>query len=167
MSKKLEMTLGQDMSCYAVVKIPADTDLSPDNLTRIANQTVEENEDLMFEEDLSTCCALRIVSVRDADGRNLVEDIVVEQSPLDAGQKLALFLKGNIEMDQLVASASEYGLIPPVEMETLIGRISLPNNELGRTFVVRKGATQAEKDLAFIHALCQIAEIEYVGVNDE
>lgn len=166
MSKKLKMALGQDLSCYAEVEIPSDTDLSPDNLIRIANEAVESDE-LVFDEDWSTCCALRIVSVRDENGATLAEDIVVEQSPFDSGQQLALFLQGRIELSQLLAAASEYGLIPPVEMETRVGRIDLPTGGIERSFLVRKGATQVEKDVAFFHALCQIATVEYPEVCDE
>lgn len=166
MSEKLVMTLGQDLSCYAEVELPSDTDLSSANLIRLANEAVDSDE-VVFDEDWSTCCALRVVSVSDGKGNNFVEDLVVEQSPLDAGQNLALFLNGRIGLDQLVASASEYGLIKPVEMETLLGRISLPNDELERRFTVRKGATQVEKDVAFFNALCQVATIEYLEAKDE
>lgn len=164
MSGKLVMTLGQDLSCYAEVVIPSGSDLSRDNLIRIANEAVC-NE--VFDADWSTCCALRIVAVSDGNGTNLVEDLIIEPTPFDAGQQLSLFLHGHVELDELLTAVSEYGLIPSIEMESMLGRICLPSDQLELQFLVRKGATLVEKDLAFFHALCQIADVEYKEASQE
>lgn len=162
MCEKLTMTLGQDLSCYASVKIPADTDLLPKNLIRMAG---DMSGNQVFEADWTTGCALRIVSVQDGQGNNLVEDIAVEPSPYDVGQQLSLFLAGKTDWDRLLDSASQYGLIPAVEMQVMLGRIALPSEDLALKFQVRKGATQLEKDVAFFHALCQIASVDYRAVR--
>lgn len=164
MCEELTMTLGQDLSCYAVVKIPASTDLSPENLMRIAS---EESGNVEYEEDWSTCCSLRILEIKDESGNYLVQDLAVEPMPFDAGQELKLFLSERIDMGQLVESASRYGLIPPVAMSRMVGHVSLPSGDIEHTFQVRKGASQAEKDLAFFNALCQIAKVHYSEVIDE
>lgn len=162
MCEKLTMTLGQDLSCYASIKIPANVDLSPENLSKIASEAAGN---VVFEADWSTCCALRVVSVSDAKRGNLVEDLVVEPTPFDAGQQLSLFLGGRIEWHQLLDSASSFGLISPVETQVMLGRIALPSEDMALRFQVRKGATQMEMDVAFFHALCQIASVEYNEVK--
>ncbi|TXH76821.1 MAG: hypothetical protein E6Q82_01670 [Thiobacillus sp.] len=162
MCEKLTMTLGQDMSCYASIKIPTDTVLSPVNLTRIADEAAGN---LVFEADWSTCCALRIVSVSDGQGNNLVQDLVVDPSPFDVGQQLSLFLADKVEWGQLLDSASRFGLIPQVESQVMSGHIELPSEEMTIKFQVRKGATRMEMDVAFFHALCQIASVQYNEVK--
>lgn len=158
MCEKLTMTLGQDLSCYASIKIPADTELSPGNLSRIADEAAGNQ---VFEADWSTCCALRVVSVSDGKGNNLVEDLVVDASPFDVGQQLSLFLADKIEWGQLLDSAPRFGLIPQVETQVMSGHIALPSEDMTLKFQVRKGATRMEMDVAFFHALCQIASVKY------
>lgn len=160
MSGNLKVTLGQDLSCYAEIEIPADSDLSPENLARIANDAVDD-DGVVFDEDWSTCCALRVVDVRNSNNESLVQDVVVEPSPFDVGQQLSLFLGGKIEWSQLLQSASAFGLIQEVETQFMTGYLTLPSEDIALKFQVRKGATQHEMDVAFFHALCQIGEVEY------
>ena len=77
--KKLIITLGQDLSAYATIQVPAETDLSDENLAAIARKAVED-EGTVFDEDWSTVNALRIVLVQDEKGQTIRSDIPVESS---------------------------------------------------------------------------------------
>jgi len=74
--KKLFATLGQDLSAYATIELPADTDLSEDTLSRIAQEAVEKG-DIVFDAEWSSLCALRIVCVTDDEGICVMEDLPV------------------------------------------------------------------------------------------
>jgi hypothetical protein len=103
--------------------------------------------------------------VSDGQGNNLVQDLVVDPSPFDVGQQLSLFLADKVEWGQLLDSASRFGLIPQVESQVMSGHIELPSEEMTIKFQVRKGATRMEMDVAFFHALCQIASVQYNEVK--
>lgn len=161
--RTLQVTLGQDLSAYATLEIPADSDLSDANLIRIA-QTAVEQDDFVFDEDWETTCALRIVSVQDRQGHYLKEDIPVEDSPYDAGQVLQSFLKGHVSFANLIEAAAQARLIDPLEIIHCTGILKIPGAApISADFSCRQGATQAEKDLAFMEALLNQVEVQYVN----
>ena len=65
-------------------------------------------------------------------------------------------------------SNSGYRLIKDVEPKVChTGFMSTPDGERVQIdFSVRKGATQAEKDLAFFSALCQKVQIDYLELGE-
>ncbi len=108
--KKLIITLGQDLSAYATLEVPAETDLSDENLAAIARKAVED-EGTVFDEDWSTVNALRIVLVQDEKGQTIRSDVPVESSCHEGGAALQLYLRGAIGIEALVNSAIEAKLI--------------------------------------------------------
>jgi hypothetical protein len=165
--KKLFVTLGQDLSAYATIKLSADTDLSEENLSRIAQEAVD-NGDVVFDADWETVCALRVVSVDDGKETHFVEDLCVECSPYDAGQVLQSFLNGHVQgLGTVVEAAAKAKLIAPQQMMAYTGYLMLPGAEhIQIDFECRKGATKEEADLAFIQMLAQIATVDYVAIGD-
>ncbi len=156
-----EVTIGQDMSCYATIQIPEDTPLTREALTEIVNQVLENNEwqgeEVLFDEDWSTTCAARVVSVRDEKGNHLIEDMAIDPSPYDAGQVLQSWLRGyGATLGSMINSAAQARLIEEPVMESHRGVFETPNGEsIDVEFQCRQGATQEEKDLAFFAALAQ------------
>lgn len=157
--KKLCITIGQDLSAYRTLEVPADTDLSDENLIRIASR---EAGDAVFDEDWSTTNALRIVSVRDEQKHVLREDLLIEPSYYNGGVDLQAFLKGHVEgLDALINGAVEAKLIAPLEWVIHQGSLTTPGGEtIPFEFPARKGTTAAELDLAMMQALAQVCSID-------
>jgi hypothetical protein len=166
------ITIGQDLSCYATIGVPEDTPLTPEALAEIVNGVVEnlewQGEEVLFDEDWSTTCATRIVSVCDEKGNYLVEDMPIDPSPYDAGQTLMSWLRGHgPTLDAVIQSAAEAKLIEEPAMEVFAGSLKLPGAEsIQIEFACRKGATREEKDLAFVGALAQIGTIDYAAIGE-
>jgi hypothetical protein len=167
-----EMTIGQDLSCYATIQVPKDTPLTREALTEIVDEILEncewQGEEVLFEEDWSTTCAARIVSVLDEDGNHLVEDMAIDPSPYDAGQVLQSWLRGyGPTLAAVINSAAEARLIDKPVIEVHRGRFETPNGEvIDVDFAARKGATREEKGLAFFEALARIGTVNYVAIGD-
>lgn len=123
--KKLVITLGQDLSAYATVEVPADTDLSDENLAAIARKAVED-EETVFDADWSTANALRVVLVQDETGQIIRSDLPVEASCYDGGAALQLHMKGAIGVEALVNSAIEARLIDPARDGAGVAAIAVP-----------------------------------------
>jgi hypothetical protein len=161
-----EVTIGQDVSCYATIMVPEDTPLTYESLAEIVNEVVSNGEwqgqEALLEVDWDTSCATRIVSVRDEKGNYLIEDMAIEPSPYDAGQVLQNWLNGNgATFQAVINAAAEAKLIDEPVMETHRGTLKLPGAEVIKVgFEVRKGATREEKALAFFNALTQIATVD-------
>jgi hypothetical protein len=168
----LEVTIGQDLACYATIEVPDDTPLTRDALGEIVRYVVEELEwkgkEVVFEADWSTTCAARVVSVQDENRNNLVEDMAIAPSPFDAGQALMNWLRGyGMILEGVINSAVEARIIDEPVMELHRGALQFPGVEpLELEFEVRKGATREEKDLAFLEALAQIATVYYDTVQE-
>lgn len=165
--KQISMTLGLDVSAYCTIELPKDVGLTKKNLIAIAREAAGSRryngKDVMFEPDWGTENALRIVSVA-ADDEEVLSDTPVDASPFDAGQVLANFLKGHVPLQGVINSAAEFRLIDQSVMESYRGSISLPGvGGVEVEFQCRKGATREEKDLAFLEALAQYGEIDYVA----
>lgn len=161
MNKQLKIVIGQDLSAYAELDVPADTDLSDENLINIANAAVE-NE--VFDADWSSTNGLRVVSVHDESGRIIKADIPVETSYYDAGVALKAFLTGYSSLDTLVQSALIAKQIESTEMIAYTGSLHYPGGQYDVEFFVRKGATQAERDLAFMGELAKLSIVRYSAV---
>lgn len=59
-------------------------------------------------------------------------------------------------------------MIAAPQMVTYTGYLKLPGTErIQLDFDVRKGATQAEKDLAFFNALAQLGTVDYLAVGEK
>jgi hypothetical protein len=168
-----EVTIGQDMACYATIHIPEDTPLTQESLGEIIEHVLShaewQGEEVLFDEDWSSTCATRIVSIRDEKGNSLVEDMAIDPSPYDAGQVLQSWLRGyGPTLAAVINSAAEAMLIDEPVMEAHRGTLKLPEAEVIEVeFEVRKGATREEKDLAFFEALAQIATVDYARVAEE
>lgn len=159
---KIFVTFGLDVSAYAEMPLEVTTPPSPEELEKLS----ENVGDLLFTPDWETENALRVVSVKDDQGRYLSNAHRLEPSMYDGGAALQEFLWGrNAEtssMDRLVAKAAAAGLIDPPETVEMKGRIRFPGAEtLEVEFMVRRGATQTERDLAFFQGLAQLATIWY------
>lgn len=162
---KLKIIIGQDMSAYAEIDAPADTDLSEENLIEIA-YAVAEN--VVFDADWSTVNGLRVVSVHDEDGKIVKSDIAVAPSIYDGGVSLQAFLKGNGHtIKTLVESAAIAKLIEQPEEAAYTGHLSYPGGQFTVEFSARNGATQAELDLAFLQGLAQLCTIGYNVIGKE
>jgi hypothetical protein len=156
-----EVTIGQDMSCYASISIPESTPLTREALKGIVSQVLAtgewQGEEVLFEEDWSTSCATRVVSVRDGKGKCLIEDMAIDPSPHDAGQVLQSWLRGHGSLQTVINGAVEARLIDEPVMESHRGVFETPHGEsIEVEFQCRQGATQEEKDLAFFAALAQV-----------
>jgi hypothetical protein len=157
-----EVTIGQDLSCYATIEIPEDTPLTRESLAEIVNQVLQncewQGQEVLFDEDWSTTYATRIVRVRDEKGNYLVEDMAIEPSPFDAGHTLQSWLRGyGPTLQAVINSAAKAMLIDEPVMETHHGVFETPNGEeIEVEFSVRKGATREEMDLAFFEALAHV-----------
>jgi hypothetical protein len=167
-----EVTIGQDLSCYATISVPENTPLTREALTEIVNQVLAncewQGQEVLFEEDWGTTCAARVVSVRDEKGNYLAEDVAIDPSPYDAGQALQSWLRGYAPLEAVINSAAGARLIDEPVMETHHGTLKLPGAKvIDAEFSVRKGATREEMDLAFFEALAQIGTVDYVRVAEE
>lgn len=166
----IHMTLGLDVSAYCTLKVPEDVDPTKENLIAIAREAAENRryngKEVMFEPDWGTENALRIVIVTAGD-EEVLTDTPVDASPFDAGHVLANFLKGRVPLHAVINSAAEYRLIDRPVMEAYRGSLSLPGvGGIEVEFQCRKGATREEKDLAFLEALAQYSEIDYVAAEE-
>lgn len=165
-----ELTIGQDLSCYATIQIPEDTPLTRETLTEIVNHVLNnqewKGEDVYMEEDWSSVCAARVVSVRDKNGNHLVEDMAIDPSPYDAGQVLQSWLRGyGPTLGGVIKSAVQARLIEEPVMESYRGVYKTPCGEsIEVKFECRKGATREEKDLAFLESLAQIGTVNYFAI---
>jgi len=171
----MTMTIGCDLSAYATITLPAGTHLSEENLKAIAAQADEDGEwggqDITFVPDWETQSGLRVVSVGPAGETPIVSDLPVDPGYFDAGQVLASFLRGSQEGDgiqPLVEAGQALKIIKDAEEKVChTGFMSTPDGERVQVdFSVRKGATQAEKDLAFFSALCQKVQIDYLELGE-
>lgn len=172
---KMTMTIGCDLSAYATIHLPVGTDLSEKNLKAIAAQIDEDGEwggqDIAFAPDWETQSGLRVVSVGPEGEVPIISDIPVDPGYYDAGQVLSNFLRGFQKGDgiqPLVEAGQTFNLIKDAEqMVCHTGFMSTPDGERVQVdFCVRKGATQAEKDLAFFSALCQKVQIDYLELGE-
>jgi hypothetical protein len=164
-----EVTIGQDMSCYATIQVPENTPLTREALTEIVNEILEncewQGEEVLFEEDWSTTRASRIVSIRDEKGNYLVEDMAIDPCPYDAGQVLQSWLRGyGPTLQAVINSAAEARMIDEPVMDVRSGVFETPNGEVIKVeFSVRKGATREEIDLAFFEALALVGSVRVVS----
>jgi hypothetical protein len=163
-----EVTIGQDMSCYATIQIPEDTPLTRESLAEIVDQVLSygewQGQDVLFEEDWGSTCATRVVSVRDDKGNSLILDMALEPSPLDAGHTLQSWLRGyGATLQAVIDSAAKTMLIDEPVMEAHRGVFETPNGEeIEVEFSVRKRATREEMDLAFFKALAKVGSARVV-----
>ncbi|MDR9060624.1 hypothetical protein [Burkholderia multivorans] len=168
-----EVTIGQDLSCYATIQIPEDTPLTRETLMEIVNHVLDnqewKGEEVYMEEDWSSVCAARVVSVRDKKGNHLVENMAIDPSPYDAGQTLMSWLRGyGPTLETMLNSAAQARLIDEAVTEAFTGYLKLPGADRVQVdFMCRKGATQEENDLAFLQALAQIGTVDYVAVGEK
>lgn len=116
---KLKVTLGQDLAAYAEIEIEVDDNASQEEIVEKIRAFTESSdfEETVFEEDWSSACALRIVSVQNG-GNYILEDVFLDQSPYDAGQVLQSWLNGSgPTLAAVINTAAEAKLINPVVME--------------------------------------------------
>ncbi len=163
------MEIGEDVSCYATIKIDESTSLTRESLSAIVDvlQKGEWNEDVTFLPDWDTACAARITSIRNEQGVNLVEDMAIDPSPFDAGQALMSWLRSagkvtKVPFPAVINSAARARIIEAPKMVTHVGKLKLTGNKtIEAEFECRENATQEELDLAFFQALCNSGTVEY------
>lgn len=164
---KLSVTLGQDLSAYAEVEIDVKDDASREEIIEKIRAFTESTdfEDVVFDEDWSTTCALRIVSAVKEDGSYILEDVALEPSPFDGGQGFMSWLRGHAPLKSAIrAAVSAAWTEEGGTVEVYRGTFKLPGADVVEVeFECRKGATREEKDLAFFEALAQVATVDYVG----
>lgn len=166
---KLNVVLGQDLSAYAEIEIETPDDSSEEEIVRRVRAFTEsaDFEETVFDEDWSSTCALRIVSVKNGNDY-ILEDVALEPSPYDGGQGFMGWLRGNTTFKSAINGAVEAAWI---ERETSVdvyrGTFTLPGAEVIEVeFECRKSATREEKDLAFLEALAQIGTVDYVAIGE-
>lgn len=162
---KLNVVLGQDLSAYAEIEIEAPEGSSKEEIIRRIRAFTEsaDFEEAVFDEDWSSTCALRIVSVKNGSDY-ILEDVALEPSPYDGGQGFMGWLRGNTTFKSAINGAVEAAWIEREASVVYRGTFTLPGGETTEVeFQCRKGATREEKDLAFLEALAQYGEIDYVA----
>ncbi|WP_234265121.1 hypothetical protein [Hydrogenophaga sp. NFH-34] len=175
MSKK-KMTLCVDLCAYVTLDLPMDTDMSEENLKKLAKQADEDGEfngqDVIYQADWSTQEGLRIVCTEDEGGDDL-SDIPVDQCPNDAGLLLRTYLAGQgpMTLEGLVKEAAPFLGINLDDQEMFEGQFKIPGwtVPVKVSFQCRKDATKEEKDLAFFSALVEEtpASFDYLCVGSE
>ena len=138
-----EINFGVDVCAYATVDVPSDTDLSPENLLQIAQDTAVFTP----EWDVATC--LRVLNVT-KDGNDVSElaDYPLQPSYHEAGQFLEVFLSGAIPLGSLLASAEKALLVAPSEIEEWNERFTFGAETLKISYSLRRGATIVERHAA-------------------
>lgn len=172
MSKRM-IILGRDVSAYATLALPDDVSLDDEALQQFA---LSVEDDALFEVDWETESALRITSVTE-DGvegkpfthgrRYLRQDVAVQPQYYDAGQQLQLLLNGQVTLADFINSLAVWKIIPPPQDVRYTGTLQLPMSEsIKLEFYARKGASQIEKDAAFLAAFAQVGQISYEEAGD-
>jgi len=165
---KLNVVLGQDLSAYAEIEIDVPQDSSEEEIVRRIRAFTESEdfEEVVFDEDWSSECALRIVSVRNGND-SILEDVALEPSPYDGGQGFMGWLRGNTTFKSAINGAVEAAWIErEASVDVYRGTFELPGAEVIEIeFECRKGATREEKDLAFLEALARIGTVDYVAIS--
>lgn len=167
---KINVMLGQDMSAYADVELDVPDGASKEEIIERVQEFADSEDfnEVVFDEDWSTTCALRIVSIKIGNDL-LLEEVSLEPSPFDAGQVLQSWLRGyGPSLKTVINAAVEAALIDHPEMEVYRGTLKVGNEIVNVQFEARKGATREEKDLAFFEALMKSGKFncgyETVGV---
>lgn len=161
------MDLAVSLSAYATVALPADTEMTPENLKAVAKQMDSEG-DVVFAPDWGTMNSFRIVSCREG------EDVVVEDLPIvpsyhDVGTNFTSWMSGHQSLADALLSSTE--MLPTSSagiVEVFTGFVKVAG--AGRVqvdFECRKGATSEEQDLAFLDAMGKIVEVGYVALGDQ
>lgn len=162
---KLKVTFGQDLSAYATEEIEVPDGASKEEI--VDTLKGYDPSKLVFDEDWSTVCAMRIVSAVKEDGGHVLEDVPIEPSPFDCGQHFMSWLKGYMSLEKAVSSSLEFAGIEDHGEERHRGTFKLPGaGTIDVEFMCRKGATREEKDLAFFEALAQVGTVNYLTVGE-
>lgn len=166
---QLTITLGQDVSSYAEMKMEVPDGTTEKELTAVLQGMLvnDEFDAMPFNEDRSTASSLRIVTALDQDGNFIAEDVPLEACPFDAGQILQLWLMGHSgSLLSVIESSAWARLIPELKMEVHRGTFTLPGMEsIEVEFEARVGATQEEKDLAFFKALSDVGRVDHLAIG--
>lgn len=162
-----KVIIGRDLSDYSLISIPLDTSMTEERLAEIVTKVLESGEwmgkKVPFEAAFDTTCAARILSVEDEDGDTIFENVNLEPSPYNAGQVLKLWLNGRGKsLDDVIKEAVKSKLIDEPVMEVYRGIFKPDGAEaIDVEFECRKGATRAEKDMAFLDALTKKGAVNY------
>lgn len=144
MKSKKTMTLGVDLSAYVTLALPEDTEMTPQNLIKLARQADEDGEfngqEVIYQPEWASQEGLRIVCAKGEGGLGL-QHIPVSAPGIDANAQ-----------------------------ESFAGSFKIPGRDepVQVSFVCRKGATEQEKELAFFHALVEEASAlyDYLSMGD-
>lgn len=159
---ELYLELGVDLSAFQEVTVPYTGDAIPtsEELLAMAKPFFENSN---FEVDFESGRGLRIVNVKNQDDEPLdVGRVYAEPNYPDAGYALTFFLDNSLGIDELIERLQEHKVIPDLGRSTYAATLKLPAAEpLSVEFSARTGASESEKDLAFMQALAALGTIEY------
>lgn len=106
---KTYITFGVDVSAYATIEAPANTQLDEGLLIELADKAKTERrvhgQDVVFEPQWETEGQMRVVLVTNDQGQTLYENEPLEPQFMEAGQILSQWLQGRLSFKQLVDAA--------------------------------------------------------------
>ncbi|OGT90128.1 MAG: hypothetical protein A2286_00070 [Gammaproteobacteria bacterium RIFOXYA12_FULL_61_12] len=157
--------VARDVTSFCTVTVPSDTDLSDEALVELALDADNQEEfdgRLMGSSESKELCVL---AVRDEQGRDLrEEELAVSPSFVKGGHAARDFLRGRQSLADMVNSAADAKLIDQPAWIARKGYLETPDGETIEVPIsVRRGATQAELELALIQALAQKCTIGFSG----
>lgn len=134
---------------------------------KISQDRSFQGKDAIFDEDWGTECSLRIVSATDGSDV-VVEGLALEPSYQDTGTEFSSWLNGSQSLADAISASSQMvpkGDIEPADVHT--GFLKMPDaKRIQVEFACRRNATREEKDLAFLAALSEVADVGYLSVGE-
>lgn len=146
------MTLGVNLSAYADVALPDGMATTKESLIAFAKKV---EGDVVFLEDWGTQEGLRVVQIN-IDGKSEIIGASVYRDPRDSGQAFDTFIRGQTSLVEAVTEV--IGGSETVEVHQ--GFVSIRGNRVQVDFQVRNGATNEEKEIAFLAALLESDGVE-------
>lgn len=165
--KLKKMILAVNLSAYADLVLPPDTEMTPENLKQLAMQRNLDGE-VTFKPEWETTNSFRIVSCSEDDDL-VLEDVPIEPSYHDVGTNFNSWMNGHQSLaDAIHSSAAMLPAINAGIAEVFTGYVKLPGaGRIQVDFECRKGASSEEMDLAFLNALEEVVELGYVPLGEQ
>lgn len=135
---KVKVTFGQDLSAYAEVDVKLKDGLTNQEVINEIKEYASSSDfdDIVFTEEWSTQCALRIVSVTIDDGETIITDQPIEPSCYETGAAFSSWLKGRTTLDAAIESAKYAKVIPDdFSKESLQGLPTAPSDQKTDEFI--------------------------------
>lgn len=119
MNDQLRIAFSIDLTAYANTNVPADTDLSPENLRNLARKVFEGHG---LDPNQVSENSPRVVAIWDSRGNLLKAGIPLGRSHYDAGIALQAFLHGHTSVHELLHEAIYSQIISPEEAKDFLSR---------------------------------------------